>query len=148
MLNKIILIVPLFLLIASCHRIEKEYIYGEETFKKIKKIKRNKEFTYIDYQFPNPHGGDTRAYLSKKIQYTFKAKKIKHDEAKFALIGKSTKNYGILDRVEGDKRIRLDSVTCDHGETIVLKLNPVVKGNYKIRGWGCRYGKEFDIVIQ
>lgn len=142
------LIIQCFLSLASCRTNEEKYYYSEELIHKIKKIKRNKDYTYLSYQLPEPEMMKVREYRDKKIQYRYKAKKFRNNEAIFALVGRSTMNHATLDRIEGEQQIRLDSTTCRHSEFLFLKLHPVTKGTYKIKGWGCRYGKEFEIILE
>lgn len=132
----------------SCYTIERKYYYDNDLIKNIKKVRRSNQYIYIDYQLPKPEHDEVKAYLKRTIEYRFKARRSPNDEMIFALVGRSTMNFGILDRLENGKRIRLDSVSCDHGEFLLLKLDPAVPGVYKIKGWGCRYGKEFDIVVK
>jgi len=131
----------------SCYSREKRY-YGERMVKEIKKMKKRKDDTYISYQVPKLTRESARAYANKEIKHTFKARKFKNNQAVFALIASSTANYGILEKIDKGARFVIDSTFTETEDFIYLKLNPVVKGNYKLRGYGCRYGKEFDIVIE
>ena len=137
----------LIVMINSCYTVERKYYYGDELINKIKEIKKNKKVTYLSYQLPKFSNDNMEKYMAEEIQYKFDANKFENGEAIFALIGRSTKNYGKLEKIIDNQRIPIDSASCDYGEFIFLKLNPVKRGNYKIIGSGCRYGKEFDIII-
>ena len=145
---KYLLFLAFFLSMASCYMVERKYYYDKDLIKKIKKVRRNHQYTYIDFQLPKPGHDEVKAYLNRKIEYRFKEPRSADKEMIFALVGRSTMNFGVLERVENGKRIQVDSVSCDHGEFLLLKLKPAVRGDYKIRAWGCRYGKEFDIVVR
>jgi hypothetical protein len=142
----VILLLLIILSALSCRTSEKHYYNDEDLPTKISGIKRSKHCVYLSYQFPNYSGKIIN--WDKKVQYHIKARKLERRDARLALVGVSTKNYAILERIEAGSTIRIDSVSCNHGEFLFLKLpQPVQKGNYKIRAWGCRFGRHIDLVV-
>lgn len=111
----------------------------------MRQIKKQKAYTYLAYPLPKPgHRENPR----KLVRLSYRKRHFDRDSVVFALYGRSTKNYGLLDYDNGGLMQRIDSSACDHGETLLLTLSPVQKGTYSIEAWGCRFQQRFEITIR
>lgn len=132
----------------SCYTVERKYYFSEATIKKIKAIEKDRNYTFIDYNLPAPDKERVREYMETDLEYTFKKSSFKKNKTTFALVGRSTMNFGKLYRVDSEDTITLDSFASRYKEFIFLNLDPIEKGDYRIESHGCRYHKEIRIKIK
>ncbi|MFT6322457.1 MAG: hypothetical protein ACJAT4_003394 [Granulosicoccus sp.] len=150
--SDLILVVLIFLIInllESCSS-NFEYYDDDEMISEIKKIKKNKEIIYLEHKLANPKmdRNELMQYLNEPFKLVFKKRDFEKNEINFALAGRSTSNFGYLNRIENQQLVSLDSAACRYGGFIFLKLKPIQKGEYKIKNYGCRYSSEFEITIE
>lgn len=137
-------------MLTSCYSTEKRY-YGQSKVNQIKLIKKSKDTTFLSYKLPKSKHKNIRQYLKNKITYNFKSKNFKSNKTTFATTTRSTMNYSVLERIEGNDALMIDSSFVrgsNENSFIYVTLDPVIKGKYKLRTWGCRHGKAIEIEIK
>ena len=147
-MSKFLLFVSI-LFCCSCLQRDKLY-YSEESILKMKQLEKNPNFIFLKPKLPNPNWNEKKfmAYFDYKNQIKLNKQNISEQNAKFAIYGRSTANYAILSKKENSEWVKVDSSYCDVGDVLFLKMPKNVEGEYKIKSWGCRYGKEYEILIK
>lgn len=133
----------LFLLLAAlaaCRTTDPRYDLPEYLQVRVDSLKRDHHYTCLEYKRPNLDKNRHPVPSRHDNHFTFNTRRFNNGQTTFALMGVSTANYGVLEKVDGAQRVRLDSTYCDHGEFLFLNARPAEKGDYEIRAWGCRYG--------
>jgi hypothetical protein len=136
---KSVAVLGLLLLLAACRTSDPRYDLPEALQSRVDSLQKDPNYTCLEYKWPRLNKNREIIASPKSNHFTFKTRHFKDGQATFALMGTSTANYGIVEKIVGTQRVRLDSTTCKRGDFLLLHVNPVAKGDYEIRAWGCRY---------
>ncbi len=142
-------IFPFLFLLFSCKSYE-WYYYDEEYMELLDEESKNPNSILIRPKLSNPYWSIKKrmAFYQKPQVFKFHQTQFENNEAIFSLSSPSTANVGILYMVSQNDTLKLDSTWTHYDDFVRLKLNPVEKGTYWIKSWGCRYGFDYKIIIK
>ena len=134
--------------IYSCNTSKQDYFYEQKHFKKIKSLKKNKKYTYLERGEPERDLESVREFLDEVKEYRFNKEIFQNEEAIFVLNGINTFNFAELNKIEMGNQIAIDSSACNAFEFLYLTLNPVRKGEYQVIASGCHHYKIIKLSIE
>jgi hypothetical protein len=138
----------IIILATACRSPQSQYYYDEEVIEYIDSIRQSDQYIFLDYRFIKPTPGNIRKYADLPVKRTIHYRKFRNRKPVFALYGQSTANGAVLDRVVDGKLQRLDSTHCAVRALLLLQMDTLQRGSYRIKAWGCRFHQQFEITIR